>query len=397
VLVIVAIGGLGGVYVDQAYPDQVPAWFLPHGRVQVDTVTYEQAARIIQTRYYDPKVSSTDLSRGSVRGLVQALNDPFSEYMDADQYRRFQDNFAGRHTGIIGIQLDFQNDYPVINTVLADSPAQKAGLHTGDVILKIEGRDAKGMKSDEASALIRGREGTAVTLTVSRSGQVQEVKVTRANFTTPVVVGTRLEGSVLYIRIYQFGDKTKEQLDAALKSGLPGAGGVVLDLRENPGGYVDAAATTISRFVSQGEAFELRDRNGVVDRTEVSGEHPAASVPLVVLVNGNSASASEIVAGSLQAHGRARLVGTKTFGKGSVQVDFPLRDGSDLHLTVQHWFLPNGKTVQKGVGLTPDEAVDLPQKDAMFDVVQAGRGHAVDTQLNRALDLLTARRAALAA
>jgi carboxyl-terminal processing protease len=149
--------------------------------------------------------------------------------------------------------------------------------------------------------------------------------------------------------------------------------------------------------VSQGEAFELRDRNGVVDRTEVSGEHPAASVPLVVLVNGNSASASEIVAGSLQAHGRARLVGTKTFGKGSVQVDFPLRDGSDLHLTVQHWFLPNGKTVQKGVGLNPDEAVDLPQKDAMFDVVQAGRGHAGDTQLNRALDLLTARRAALAA
>jgi carboxyl-terminal processing protease len=223
---------------------------------------------------------------------------------------------------------------------------------------------------------------------------VQEVKILRANFTTPAVVGTRLDGSVLYVRIYQFGDKTKEQLDEALKIGLPGASGVVLDLRENPGGYVDAAASTISRFVSQGEAFELRDRNGRVDRTDVSGEHPAASIPLVVLVNGNSASASEIVAGSLQAHGRARLVGTRTFGKGSVQVDFQLRDGSDLHLTVQHWFLPNGKTVQKGTGLTPDEPVDLPQKDAMFDVVQAGQGHAGDTQLNRALEVLAVRRAA---
>jgi carboxyl-terminal processing protease len=278
--------------------------------------------------------------------------------------------------------------------VLADSPAQKAGLRTGDVILKIDGRDTKGMKADGASTLIRGPDGTAVTLSISRSGQVQEVKVTRANFTTPAVVGTRLDGSVLYVRIYQFGDKTKEQLDEALKIGLPGASGVVLDLRENPGGYVDAAASTISRFVSQGEAFELRDRNGRVDRTDVSGEHPAASIPLVVLVNGNSASASEIVAGSLQAHGRARLVGTKTFGKGSVQVDFQLRDGSDLHLTVQHWFLPNGKTVQKGAGLTPDEPVDLPQKDAMFDVVQAGQGHAGDTQLNRALEVLAVRRAA---
>jgi carboxyl-terminal processing protease len=393
---VLAIGAVGGVYVDQAYPEQVPAWFLPHGRVQVDTATYEQAARIIQTRYYDPKVSSTDLSRGSVRGLVQALNDPFSEYMDPDQYRRFQDNFAGRHTGIIGIQVDFQNDYPVISAVLAGSPAQKAGLRTGDVIVKIDGRDTKGMRSEEASTLIRGREGTLVSLTISRGGQVQEVRLARANFTTPAVVGTQLEG-VLYVRIYQFGEMTKEELDEALKSGLPGASGVVLDLRENPGGYVDAAATTISRFVSQGEAFELRDRNGLVDRTNVSGVHTAASVPLIVLVNGNSASASEIVAGSLQAHGRARLIGTKTFGKGSVQVDFPLRDGSDLHLTVQHWFLPNGKTVQKGVGLTPDEPIDLPQKDAMFDVVQAGRGHAADAQLNRALELLTARRAALAA
>jgi carboxyl-terminal processing protease len=392
-----AIGLAGGVFVDQAYPDYVPPVFLPQGRAEVDTVTYQQAVRIIQARYYDRRVSSARLSQGGVRGLVQALNDPFSEYLNPDQYRRQQDSYAGRHTGVIGIYVNFENDYPLVSGVIPDSPAQKAGLRTDDVILKIDGRDAKGIKSEEATALIRGPDGSTVTLTIRRGGQVQDVRVTRANFTSPLVVSTQLEGSILYVRVYQFGDKTSQQLDQALKAGLPGARGVVLDLRNNPGGYIAAAADVISRFVSSGEAFELRDRNGKVDRTDVTGDHPAASIPLFVLVNGYSASASEIVAGSLQAHGRARLVGTKTYGKGSVQLDFPLRDGGDLHLTIQHWFLPNGKSVDRGVGLKPDEVVDLPQRDAMFDVAQPARGHAGDTQLNRALELLGARSAGVAA
>ena len=143
----------------------------------------------------------------------------------------------------------------------------------------------------------------------------------------------------------------------------------------------------ISRFVANGEVFEERGRDGRTDRTYVDGNHPAAKVPLEVLVNANSASASEIVAGSLQAHSRAKLVGTKTFGKGSVQVDFVLRDGSDLHLTIQHWFLPNGRSIN-GTGLTPDVAISLPDQGAMFDVVQPARGYAGDGQLNRALQLL---------
>src|SRR5207253_9644732 len=148
-----------------------------------------------------------------------------------------------------------------------------------------------------------------------------------------------------------------------------------------------AAVAMISRFVPSGEVFEERGRNGLKDRTYVDGHHPAANVPLVVLVNGNSASASEIVAGSLQAHGRAKLVGTKTFGKGSVQVDYVLRDGSDLHLTVQHWFLPNHRSIN-GTGLTPDVPVALSGGGAMFDVVQPSRAYASDTQLNRARQVL---------
>ena len=143
----------------------------------------------------------------------------------------------------------------------------------------------------------------------------------------------------------------------------------------------------ISRLVTSGEAFEQRGRGGRVDRTDVDGNHPAADLPVVVLVNGNSASASEIVAGSLQARARARLVGVKTFGKGSVQIDYQLANGGDLHLTTGHWFLPDGRSIDKR-GLTPDVAVPLTQPRDMFDVVQPARGHAADAQLNQAVRLL---------
>ncbi len=222
------------------------------------------------------------------------------------------------------------------------------------------------------------------------AGQELDVTVDREDFKSPTVQSVRLSGDVLYLRIYQFGDATQKEFDAQLQAGLPGARGVVLDLRDNGGGYVSAAAAVISRFVSSGEAFEQRSRDGEVDRTDVDGDHPATQVPLVVLVNQNSASASEIVAGSLQARGRARLVGTKTFGKGSVQIDYRLDNGGDLHLTVAHWYLPNGKTIDKQ-GLTPDTTVALPDRQQMYDVVQPGRGHAGDTQLDQALEMLGAQ------
>jgi carboxyl-terminal processing protease len=213
--------------------------------------------------------------------------------------------------------------------------------------------------------------------------------VQRENFQSPTVQSLRLDQDILYMRIYQFGDSTQQEFDAQLKVGMPGAKGVILDLRDDGGGFVSAAAAVISRFVASGEAFEQRGRNGEVDRTTVDGNDPAAQVPLVVLVNQNTASASEIVSGSLQAHGRARLVGTKTFGKGSVQIDYQLDNGGDLHLTVAHWFLPNGRTIDK-LGLTPDVPVTLPDPQGMFDVVQPARGHAGDAQLDTALQLLGA-------
>jgi carboxyl-terminal processing protease len=387
-LVLLVLTFTGGVWVDQTFPEQVPVLGLgSSNRQALDQPAMDEALRVIQAHYYNRKLDYGKLSRGSIRGLVQSLGDPYTEYLDSDQVKSQRDFYAGRHAGMIGIYVNYRDDYPVITGVLPNSPALKAGLQTDDVILRINTTDAHGLKSEQTSALIRGAAGTNVTLHVRRGSQEIDAAVTRADFQSPSVESARLEDDVLYIRVYDFGDSTEREFDAQLTSGLPGARGVVLDLRDNGGGFVSAATAVISRFVASGEAFEEKGRDGGTNRTTVSGNHPAANIPLVALVNGNSASASEIVAGSLQAHQRAKLVGTKTFGKGSVQVDYHLSDGGDLHLTVEHWLLPNGRSVD-GVGLTPDVPVDQADKPAMFDVVQPARGHSGDLQLNRALQVL---------
>jgi carboxyl-terminal processing protease len=269
------------------------------------------------------------------------------------------------------------------------SPAAAAGLQAGDQIVMVGDKDMKGLTSDQASTLIQGPNGSKVTLTIQRGGQTFSVTVTRAEIQVPSVRSTVIADHVLYVRLYQFTTTTTDEFHAALTSGLPGAKGMVLDLREDPGGFIDQADHVISEFVASGESFELHDRTSHVDRHMVSGEHLATSVPLVVLVDANSASAAEIVAGSLQVHHRAKLVGTVTFGKGSVQQDFPLNDGADIHLTVKRWYLPNGVTIDHK-GLTPDITVPLTSTNDQFDVQQPANGYAKDAQLNSALSVLAA-------
>jgi carboxyl-terminal processing protease len=385
-LVLLAVFA-AGIYVDQSYPEDVPLLATGSQRAQLDRGTTDQALRVIEAHYYTSKVDYSKLSTGSVKGMVQSLDDPYTQYLAPDEFRQQQDQYAARHVGMIGISVNFFGGYPVVASVLPGSPALKAGLEADDVIVRINGTDVHGVDQERVSTLIRGPAGTTVLLHVRRGSDELDFNVARANFQSPTVQSVRLDGDVLYLRVYQFGDTTQREFDSELRAGLPGAKGVVLDLRDNGGGFVAAATAVISRFVTSGEAFEQRGRGGEVERTQVDGNHPAADVPLVVLVNGNSASAAEIVAGALQARNRARLVGMKTFGKGSVQVDYELANGGDLHLTVAHWFLPNGRSIDKQ-GLTPDVPVALPAEPNMFDVVEPGRGHAADAQLNRALELV---------
>ncbi len=385
-VLVLVIGFVAGVYVDQAYPDYVP--FLVHRNVgKIDLGEAYEAARVIQADYVDTNVDTKKLSQGSVQGMVQALNDPFSAYFSPEQYKRLQDSYNGHYTGI-GVYLTFGTGYPVITGTLPGSPAAAAGLKAGDQIVKVGDKDLKGVSVDDASALIEGPAGSKVTLTIARGDQTLTLTLTRADIVVPTVRSMVLGNHVLYVRIYQFGSATSADFSSALKSGVAGASGIVLDLRGNPGGFTSAADDVITQFVTSGETFETRGRDGV-DKHQVGSTHLAPTQPLVVLVDANSASASEIVAGSLQVHGRAKLVGTKTFGKGSVQQDFVLSDGADLHLTVERWYLPNGETIDHK-GLEPDVAVTLASPSDQFDPEQPALGYAKDTQLNAALNLLSA-------
>jgi carboxyl-terminal processing protease len=387
VLVVLILGFGAGVYTDQSFPEYVP--YLGHRAVgNVDLSPLQQAIRVIQADYVVGNLNSGKLSQGTVQGLITGLGDPFSAYFTPDQYKRLQESYNGRYSGI-GIYLSFTTGYPVISATVPGSPAAAAGLQAGDEIVKVGDKDTKGITADQATTLIQGADGTKVTLTISRAGTTFAVTITRSEIQVPTVRSATIGNHILYLRIYQFGAGTAAEFAAALAKGLPGAVGIVLDLRGDPGGFISAADAVISQFVSGGETFELRDRSGHVERHEVSDPHSAPTLPLVVLVDANSASASEIVAGSLQVHQRARLVGTVTYGKGSVQQDFVLADGSDIHLTVKLWYLPDGQTINHK-GLSPDVAVKLAAPADAYDVASPTSGYAKDTQLNAALAMLPA-------
>jgi carboxyl-terminal processing protease len=388
-LVVALIGFVSGLYVDQAFPGSPYLPYLAHHSVgRIDTTELQQAIQVIQANYVDRNLDATKLSHGTVQGLVAALGDPFSTYYDPVAYKRLQDSLQGQYSGV-GIYLTFGAGYPVIAGTLPDSPAAKAGLQAGDQIVKVGDTDMKGATGDQATAAIQGPNGSKVVLTILRGTTTFPVTITRAEITVPSVRSAIIGNQVLYLRIYQFGGNTSTEFAKALADGLKGAKGVVLDLRDDPGGYISAADDVISQFVTSGETFELRDRDGNVERHDATGQHEAPTVPLVVLVNGNSASASEITAGSLQVHHRGKLIGTTTYGKGSVQLDFPLNDGSDLHLTIKRWYLPNGVTIDHK-GLTPDITVTLASPDNEYDVTKPSQGFAKDTQLNAALKALGA-------
>jgi carboxyl-terminal processing protease len=385
VALILVIGFVAGVYVDQAFPEYVP--YFGHRNVAgIDLTQVQQAARLIQANYVDTNVNGTKLSQGSVQGLVNGLGDPYSLYFNPEQYKRLQESYQGQYTGI-GIYLTFNaGSYPSITGTVPGSPAAEAGLMAGDQLIKVGDKDLKGVTADEATSLIQGPAGTKVTLTVSRGGEPLTYTLTRAQIQVPTVRSSTVGNHVLYVRIYSFGAQTSSEFSKALNTGLPGSIGIVLDLRGNPGGFISAADDVITQFVTSGETFETRGRNGVT-KHEVGSQHSAPTEPLVVLVDARSASASEIVAGSLQVHDRAKLVGTKTFGKGSVQQDFELNDGSAVHLTVERWYLPNGVTVDKH-GLTPDVTVTLATPADAYDVTQPSLGYANDAQMNTALSML---------
>src|SRR2546428_2522674 len=225
--VLTLVFGIGvGVYIDQAYPDVIP-YFAHHSSGRIDTTELQQAIRVIEADYVDANVDTKKLSHGTVAGLISRLGDPFSAYYHPDQYKKLQQVYTGHYSGI-GIYLTFTSSYPVITGTVPGSPAASAGLQHGDQILKVGDKDMKGITADQASTLIQGPDGSKVSITVQRGSQTIKVMITRAEIQVPSVRPTTIADHILYVRIYQFTTTPADDFHTALRSGLPGAKGIVL-------------------------------------------------------------------------------------------------------------------------------------------------------------------------
>lgn len=329
---------------------------------------------------FDGNIDASKLIDGAKQGMVAAAGDPYTVYFTNDQANQFFGDLEGTFQGI-GAELDKRNNQLVIVSTIDNSPARKAGLQPGDVIIKVNDQDTSSWSVDQAVAAIRGNKGTTVKLGIVRNNQAQDFSIVRDEITSPSVTYSEDSNNIGYMRISRFdkGDTSTLTAKAAQEFKDKGVKGVVLDLRGNGGGYLSAAQDVASLWLNNKEVVQER-RGDVVQQTLTSGTNPIlAGIPTVVLVDGGSASASEIVAGALHDNGAAKLVGVKTFGKGSVQNIEQLPSGGDLKVTVAKWYTPAGKNINKE-GIQPDVNVTIsdddikngrdPQKDKAFELVK---------------------------
>lgn len=346
-------------------------------------------------RDYVDDVSDRKLVEGAVRGMIEyGLDDPYSGYLTPEQYQSAQDDLSGEFSGI-GAEVGMQNladpdDLAACSVVtdtcamvivapLDGSPAETAGLRPGDQIKAIDGASTIGESVNSLVHVVRGEAGTDVTLTIERDGEALDITVTRGVIDLNEVQSDLLDGNVGYLRVTSFTDRAPGRVDEAISALLSrGATAFVLDLRGNPGGYISAAQSIASEFIPSGELlFTVESGDDVQEWRSQAGLLQDPSIPVVVLVNAGSASASEIVAGALQDHGRATILGEPTFGKNTVQVWRDLPDGGGLRITTDRWFTPDHHSAAPD-GIPPEVVVASPEVPTGDD----------DPQLDRALELL---------
>lgn len=311
-------------------------------------------------RYYVKDVTQNDLINGAVKGLLQGL-DPHSTFMNAEEYKEMQETTSGEFYGV-GIEISMENGQVVVVTPIEDTPAFRAGLQSGDVILSINGQATQELSLQEVVSRIRGAKGTEVELAILHSDAKtpQTVRIVRDAIPLISVKSKKLEDGYYWVRLTRFSERTTEELKDALKDAAKeskatgGLKGIVLDLRNNPGGLLDQAVSVSDTFLDKGVIVSIKGRRDSTDRVyEAKKQADDVRVPMVVLVNAGSASASEIVAGALRDQKRALILGERSFGKGSVQNIIPLSDGSGLKLTVALYYTPNGSSIQ-AEGIVPD-------------------------------------------
>ncbi len=319
-----------------------------------------EAWQVILNNYVEKdKINSANLSAGAIKGMLEALNDPYSSYLSPRSYQMSQTDLTGQFEGI-GAFVGVKDRRITIISPMPDSPAAKAGIIAGDIILAVDGLPTSEMSLEEAILHIRGPRGTTVTLSVLHIGETEpdEIKIVRAAIEVPTVV-LEMKGDIAYIRIYQFNGRTDIELTKVLKDMAgKGATGIILDLRSNPGGLLDIVVEVASHFIKEGIVVYVVDKQGGRTPSSVQPTEIKTTLPIVALSDNFSASGSEVLMGALQDYGRATVAGTTTFGKGSVDTFYQLKDGSGIYLTIARWATPNGRLIE-GKGIEPDIRLEL--------------------------------------
>ncbi len=335
----------------------------------VDLSLFWTVWNTLEKKYIDENVVEREkMVYGAIKGLVDALDDPYTVFMDPDESREFSDSLEGTLEGI-GAELSVEDKSIVIVSPIKNSPAERAGLLPGDIIYKINDELAGDMTLFEAIGKIRGRKGTTVNLTIVREkiDKPIVVSIVRDSIELESVTVEKLENGITYLSVNQFNEKTLDEFNKAVSEMiLKEPKGLIIDLRYNGGGYLDAAVDMLSFLLpSHTEAVKLRARDGAETKDETlytNGNPKLLNVPLVVLVNEGSASASEILAGAIQDNKRGVVMGTQSFGKGTVQEVDSFEDGSSIRITIAKWMTPSGRDINK-IGVTPDMIVELTDDD----------------------------------
>lgn len=394
-LVLVSGSFSGGVLVGWLLPDKTkieapitttqssPSSTAQGNSSDVETLfkPFWEAWDLVHQQYVDQPVNDEKMMQGAIKGMMDSLGDEHTGYMDPQTYvqatRPLDESYEG-----IGAYVDVSGDYLTVISPMPGSPAEAAGLRPGDMIIKIDGKDMTGIDPSIALQSVLGPANTTVNLTIQRgeNKEILEFAITRAKIDLPSVSGKMLDNNIAYIAISTFGDNTtnllKQNLQELLKNNPKG---LILDLRYNSGGYLTTAIEVISQFIPSGVVMYEQSGDGAETSYEAIPGGLATEIPLVVLVNEGSASASEITAGAIQDFGRASLVGVTTYGKGSVQNWIPLSDNEGaVRITIARWLTPKHRQINK-VGLTPDYVVPITDDD-----IKAGK----DPQLDKAIELI---------
>jgi len=352
---------------------------------QIDFSLFWDAYNKLSEKFIDTsKISDKKIIYGSIEGMTRSLGDPYTEFFNPDQAKKFQQDLAGSFDGI-GVEIGIKKDLLTVISPLKGTPGQKAGLKSGDIILKIDGQDATSLTTTEAVDLIRGPKGTPVTITILRDGWTlpKDIQIIRDTIKVPSMEWSIKDGDAAYIQIYQFDEQLPADFSAAALQILnSSAKEIVVDLRDNPGGYLSVAQDIAGWFLPVGKVVTIEDfgKGKKQQIYKAEGNAQLSTYPVNILINQGSASASEILAGALRDNRGIKLIGTKSFGKGSVQEVIDLKDGSFIKVTIAHWLTPKGNSISE-VGLTPDVKVEITDDDI---------SQKKDPQLDKALELIEA-------